>query len=103
MTRSLYLLITFLLPISGNHESDPPPLFFFLPFVFLGLHLRHMEVPRLGVDSELQLPVYITATAMWDLSCVCNLHHISGQCQILNALSEAKDQICIFMDTSCFR
>ena len=25
-----------------------------------------MEVPRLGVKSELQLPAYTTATAMWD-------------------------------------
>ena len=24
---------------------------------------EHMEVPRLGVESELQLPAYITATA----------------------------------------
>ena len=34
----------------------PHPLFFFiylLSFVFLGLCLRHMEVPRLGVESEL--------------------------------------------------
>ena len=29
---------------------------------FLGLHLQHMEVPRLGVESELQLPAYTTAT-----------------------------------------
>ena len=29
-----------------------------------------MEVPRLGVKSELQLWVYTTATAMWDLSCI---------------------------------
>ena len=29
-----------------------------------------MEVPRLGVKSELQLPAYTTATAMWDLSCI---------------------------------
>ena len=29
---------------------------------FLGLHLQHMEVPRLGVESELQLPAYATAT-----------------------------------------
>ena len=28
-------------------------LFFFLFFLFLGLHLQHMEVPRLGVQSEL--------------------------------------------------
>ena len=31
-------------------------------FVFLGPHLRHMEVPRLGVESELQSPAYTTAT-----------------------------------------
>ena len=35
--------------------------FFFL--FFLGLHLRYLEVPRLGVESELQLPVYTTAPA----------------------------------------
>ena len=27
---------------------------FFLSFVFLGLHMQHMEIPRLGVESELQ-------------------------------------------------
>ena len=27
--------------------------FFFSLFVFSGPHLRHMEVPRLGVESEL--------------------------------------------------
>ena len=27
--------------------------FFFLSFVFLELHPQHMEVPRLGVESEL--------------------------------------------------
>ena len=32
-----------------------------------------MEVPRLGVESELQGPAYTTATAMWDLSQVCDL------------------------------
>ena len=41
-------------------------LIFFL--VFLGLQVWHMEVPRLGVKSELQLPTYTTATAMPDLS-----------------------------------
>ena len=29
--------------------------------VFLGPHPQHMEVPRLGVKSELQLPAYTTA------------------------------------------
>jgi len=27
-------------------------------FAFLGPNLQHMEVPRLGVESELQLPDY---------------------------------------------
>ena len=40
-------------------------LFFF--FWFLVLHLWHIEIPRLGIETELQLLVYITATAMWDL------------------------------------
>ena len=42
--------------------------FLFVCFVFLGPHLRHMEVPKPGVDSELQPPVYTTATAMPDPS-----------------------------------
>jgi len=35
-------------------------------FFFLGLHLQHVEVPRLGSESKLQLPAYTTATAMQD-------------------------------------
>ena len=35
--------------------------------------LQHMEVPRLGVESELQLPAYAIATATQDPSHVCNL------------------------------
>ena len=61
--------------------------------VLLGLHLWHIEVPRLGVESELLLLVYAGATATPDPSHVCDLHHRSQQCQILNALSEARDRI----------
>ena len=63
-----------------------------------------MEVPRLGVESELQLPAYTTATAKPDPSCICSLHHSSWQCQILNLLSETKNRTCILMDPSqiCF-
>ena len=64
----------------------------FVFFVSLGLNLRHMEVPRLGVESELQPPAYTTATAMKDLSGVCNLHHSSQKHQILNPQSEARDR-----------
>ena len=37
----------------------------FFSFVFLGPHLQHMEVPRLGVELELQLLAYTTATGTW--------------------------------------
>ena len=73
--------------------------FLFL-FFFLGLHLWHVEVPRLGVKSELQMLAYATATAMQDLSHVCDLHQSSQQCLILNPLSEARDPTYVLMDTS---
>ena len=45
------------------------PKFYLLIYLgFLGPHPRHMEVPRLGVESELQLPASTTATATPDLS-----------------------------------
>jgi len=61
---------------------------FFIIFCFLGPHLQHMEVPRL----ELQLLACTRATATPDLSRVCDLYHSSRQLQILNPLSEARDQ-----------
>ena len=67
-------------------------LFCFVLFCSLGPHPWHVEVPRLGVQSELQLLVYTPATATQDPSCVCDLHHSSQQCQILNPLSGARDR-----------
>ena len=49
-----------------------------------------MEDPGLGVESELQLLADATATATWDQSRVCNLHH----------LSKAREQTHISIDTS---
>ena len=40
-------------------------------FFFLGLHLWHMEAPRLVVASELQLPTYTTATAYAAYNAAC--------------------------------
>ena len=76
---------------------------FVIEFFFLGPHLRHMEVPGLGVESE--LPAYAPVTATWDLSWVCDLHHSSRQCWILNPLSEARDRTCNVTVPSriCFR
>ena len=52
-----------------------------------------MEVRRLEVKLELQLPAYVTATATWDPSHDCNLHHS----QILNPLSKARNRTRILM------
>ena len=57
-----------------------------------------MEVPRLGIESELQLLAYSTATAMQDQSHNFELHHGPQQCCICNPLSEARDLPCILMD-----
>ena len=69
-------------------------------FCFWGPHLWHMEVLRLGVKLELQLPFYTTATATQDPSPVYNLYHSSWQCQILNPLHDARSQTCILTGTS---
>ena len=66
---------------------------FIIYLVFLGPYPGHTEVPRLGVQSELQLPAYTTVTATQDRSLVCNPHHSSRQCQIPSPLNEARDQI----------
>ena len=50
-----------------------------------------MEVSRLGVKLELQLPAYTTATATPDPSHVYDLYHFSWQWRVLNPLSEARD------------
>ena len=59
-----------------------------------------MEGPRLGVQSELQLSAYTTATAILDSSRVCELHHSSWQPWILNPLSKARDGTHVLMVTS---
>ena len=69
-------------------------------FVFLGPYLQHMEVSRLGVELELQLLAYTTATAMPKLSHLWDLHHRSQQCWILNPLSRDRDRTLVLIDTS---
>ena len=62
-----------------------------------------MEVPSLGVESELQLLAYTTATAMQDLSYICDLHHSSQQRQICYPLSKARDRTLNLMVPSWIR
>ena len=51
----------------------------FVCFCFLGPHPQHMDFPRLGVELELQLPAYATATVLVtpDPNHICDLNHSS--------------------------
>ena len=76
---------------------------FFFFFFFLGSHLWHLEVPKLGVKLEGQLPAYATATATqqsWDLSCICDLYCSLWQLWALNPLNKARDQTYNVTDAS---
>ena len=70
-------------------------------FFFLGPHLWPMEVSRLGVESEVQLLAYTTATATLDQATsatstkVCS---IVGS--LLSPLSGARDRTFFLMETS---
>ena len=56
-----------------SHKTSVVPdcmLILLIFFVFFRIPLWHMEVPRLGVELELQLLAYTTAIAAPDLSCL---------------------------------
>ena len=97
--KNIFLSCSF--PLTVNHTTSEAERTFFF-FCFLGLHTQHTEVPRLGVESELQLPAYISATLMQDPSRICDLHHSSLQPneQGLNTLSVTSDCTCSLMDIS---
>ena len=60
-----------------------------------------MEVPSLGVESELQLLSYTSQPPQqWEPSHVCNLHHSSQQHWIPDPLIEARGGTHILMDSS---
>ena len=59
--------------------------------------MQHMEVPRLGVESEMQPLACTTATATPDPSLV---HDLQGNTESFNPLSEARDGTCILMRIS---
>ena len=66
-------------PGDADDSGLRTPLWVVLFFFFiLGLHPQYMEVPRPGVESQLQLPAYTTATAMPYLSHVCTAHGNAG-------------------------
>ena len=60
-------------PVMGERNKLKFKLFFFILFInyyyyFFFISLQHVEVPRLQVQSRLQLSADTTATAMQDLS-----------------------------------
>ena len=65
-------------------------IYIFFCFI-LGPYPQHIEVPKLGVESELQLPAYTATIATPDPSCIWDLYPRSWQCWILNLLSEARN------------
>ena len=80
--------------------------FSFLLFSFFGL-FRAATVAYGGSQARgrtgAAAPAYARATAMRDLSHVCDPHHSSWQRQILTPLGEARDQTSILMDASRVR
>ena len=54
-------------------------------------------------SSQVRGQIGATAIATPEPSQICNLHHSSRQCQILNLLNKARDQTHIPMDTSWIR
>ena len=61
--------------------------------------MQHMEIPRLGVQLELQLLAHATATAMWDPSRIRDLCCSLWKGWILNPLIKARDRTHVSRDT----
>ena len=79
-----------------------PKIFLFVCFVFLlfraALAACENSLAR-GWSRAVAAGLQHTTTIQ-DLSHVCDLHHSSQQCRILNPLSKARDQVFVLMDTS---
>ena len=82
---------------SGNSFSHR---FFLFVFAFQGVAYGSSQV-RGWIRAV--LPAYTTATAMRDLSHICNLHRSSWSCQIPNPLRETRDRTRVLMDPSRVR
>ena len=102
-------LSTHSLPKSILHPPSPysasmASLRFFCLFAcFLGPHPWHMKIPRLGVKLALQLldlPNSHSQSKAGPKPHLPPTPHSSGQCQILNPLSEARNWTHILMDPS---
>ena len=73
-----------------------------LSVILIFLRAASMAYGNLQARDRIRAAAAIlpTATATRNPSCICDLHHSSQQCQILNWVSEAKDGTRILMDSS---
>ena len=62
-----------------------------LNFLFMATPAGYRS-SQAGVELELQLLAYTTATAVQDSILICDVHYSSRQHWILNLLSEARNQ-----------
>ena len=85
-----------LLPLSGQF---PLMIFFFLG-LFRAAPAAYRSSQGRGQIGAAAASL-ATATAIPDLSLVCDLHHNPGLRQILNPLSEARDRTCVIVDRFC--
>ena len=74
--------------------------YLFLYFCFLRAYRHLIEIPRLGIELELQLSASTTATAMRNPGCLWDLHHNSWPHGILNPQNKTGDWTHILMDIS---
>ena len=91
-----------------SQNGNSPCSFFFFSFLFFIFGLfRASLVANGGSQARVRIGAIATglytATAVPDLSCFCDLHCGSPQRQILNPLSNARDQTCILIDASQIR
>ena len=75
----------------------------FLIFYFLLFKAAPAAYGNSQARGRIRATAYATATAIPDPSYVCDLHHSSWQCRILNPLSEAGDGTCNLMAPSRIR
>ena len=74
---------------------------FFCLFLFMAAPTAYGNSQASGLIGAAAASLHHSHT-MPDPSHMCNLHHSSQQCQILNPLSRARDQTCLLMDTIWF-
>ena len=90
------------LNIRGLRESLTQMIFILFCFIYLFLRATLAAYGSSQARGRIgdAAAGYTTATATWDLSRICDLHHSSRQHWILNPLSGARNQTRVLMDPS---